>query len=126
MRHSSKPISFLASADVPSRFGGILVRNGGSAEERLTFAPGVLVLVSSSLLFSAPSTYTSRCLIRRHSRQEPRDYKQDVVLTRGFRMPNLTVPAGTDLRRLTVSDRVSWSIWTWLTDTSWSPGSKPP
>lgn len=46
--------------------------------------------------------------------------------TRGLRMPRRTVPGGTDFRTSTASDRVSGSTWVWLTDTSWSPGSKPP
>lgn len=87
----------------------------------VTFATGMCVLLS------APSTYRNRSLVRLHIwKKEACDQKQEAVITRGFRMARWTVPAGTDFRRSTVSDRVSWSTGVWLTDTSWSPGSKPP
>lgn len=48
------------------------------------------------------------------------------LTTRGFRIPRRTVPGGAHLRTSTASARLSMSSWVRLTDTSWSPGSKPP
>lgn len=51
---------------VTSWSGGDFWRQKWRHEELLTFATGVVILVSS-LLFSVPSTYTIRSLIRPHA-----------------------------------------------------------
>lgn len=73
---------------------------GGASEERLTFATGVVLW--SSPLFSAPSTYTSRCVIR------PQAWRRNHVTADGRahqRLPDAQ-PHGAGWYRLEQVDRL--------------------